>query len=268
MKLGIDVAERTISRLLPKRCTPPSQAWRTFLTNHVRDLVSIDFFTVPTAYLRVLFVLVVLAHPSAARAPLQRHRASHRRLDRPANRRHLPGRLRTGLSPPRSRRHLRSRVPAASEVGLGICEVLTAPHSPWQNPFVERLIGSIRHECLDHVLVLSEQHLRRMLTRYFAYYHHARTHLSLNKDAPARDPASGPRWARSWRCPKSVACIIATSGAQLDRGSPAKSSRIGHARDPSPVMPVIEFTRSTSLRGGPDRPQLPAVLLRLLCRLS
>src|SRR5947209_19308269 len=62
LKLGIDVAERTVSRLLPKRGTPPSQTWRTFLTNHVRDLVSIDFFTVPTALLRVLFVLVVLSH--------------------------------------------------------------------------------------------------------------------------------------------------------------------------------------------------------------
>ena len=62
LKLGIDVAERTVSRLMPKRRTPPSQTWRTFLANHVRDLVSIDFFTVPTARLRVLFVLVVLAH--------------------------------------------------------------------------------------------------------------------------------------------------------------------------------------------------------------
>jgi len=62
LKLGIDVAERTVSRLLPKRRSPPSQTWRTFLTNHVRDLVSVDFFTVPTVRLRVLFVLIVLAH--------------------------------------------------------------------------------------------------------------------------------------------------------------------------------------------------------------
>jgi putative transposase len=68
--------------------------------------------------------------------------------------------------------------------GLRIKEVLTAPHSPWQNPFAERLIGSIRRECLNHVLVLGERHLRRVLVRYFAYYHQARTHLSLDKDAP------------------------------------------------------------------------------------
>jgi len=68
--------------------------------------------------------------------------------------------------------------------GMGIDELLTAPHSPWQNPLAERLIGSIRRECLDHVVVLGERHLRRILVRYFAYYHRARTHLSLDKDAP------------------------------------------------------------------------------------
>jgi transposase InsO family protein len=75
---------------------------------------------------------------------------------------------------------------------MRIDEILTAPHSPWQNPFVERLIGSIRRECLDHVLVLGERHLRRTLTRYFAYYHRARTHLSLDKDAPHGRPIELP----------------------------------------------------------------------------
>ena len=75
---------------------------------------------------------------------------------------------------------------------MHIQEVLTAARSPWQNPFAERLIGSIRRECLDHVLVLSESHLRRVLTRYFAYYHHSRTHLSLAKDAPDGRPVEPP----------------------------------------------------------------------------
>src|SRR6267143_5222431 len=113
LKLGIDVAERTVSRLLPKRRSPPSQTWRMFLTNHVRDLVSIDFVTVPTARLRVLF-----GHPRPpppARPPLQRDRASHRRLDRPAARRYLPRRLRAALSPPRSRQHLRAGVSATRQ---------------------------------------------------------------------------------------------------------------------------------------------------------
>src|SRR2546425_7985866 len=76
--------------------------------------------------------------------------------------------------------------------GMGIDEILTAPHSPWQNPFAERLIGSIRRECLDHVLGLGERHLRRTLARYFAYYHRARTHLSLDKDAPDVRPVELP----------------------------------------------------------------------------
>jgi putative transposase len=102
LKIGIDVAERTVSRLIPKRRPQPSQTWRTFLANHVRDLVSIDFFVVPTVRLHVLFVLVVLAPPPPARRPLQRHGTPHRRLDCPTDRVRVPGRLRTSLSPTRS----------------------------------------------------------------------------------------------------------------------------------------------------------------------
>jgi putative transposase len=88
--------------------------------------------------------------------------------------------------------------------GMGIEEVLAVPHSPWQNPFVERLIGSIRRECLNDVLVLSERHLRRVLNRYFTHYHRARTHLELQEDAPdlrrVETPRSPSRATRSeWR---------------------------------------------------------------------
>jgi transposase InsO family protein len=76
--------------------------------------------------------------------------------------------------------------------GLGIEEVLTAPRSPWRNPFAERLVGSVRRECLDHVIVLGERHLHRILKSYFAYYHRPRTHLSLSKDAPVPRPAHPP----------------------------------------------------------------------------
>jgi len=87
--------------------------------------------------------------------------------------------------------HFRRRVK-----GLDIEEVLTTPQSPWQNPFVERLIGSVRRECLDHMVVLGERHLRRILTAYFAYYHRARTHLSIDKDAPDGRPVEGPAAGR------------------------------------------------------------------------
>jgi len=114
-KLGIDVAERTVSRLLPKRRSPPSQTWRTFLTNHVRNLVSIDFFTVPTARLRVLFVFVVLAHDRRRVLHFNVTEHPHRSLDGSADRGRLPRRLRPVLSPPRSRLGLRSRVQATRE---------------------------------------------------------------------------------------------------------------------------------------------------------
>ena len=96
----------------------------------------------------------------------------------------------------RDRDHVYGHVFRQRVKGMGIGEVLTAPHSPWQNPFAERLIGSIRRECLDHILVLSELHLRRILTAYFAYYHRARTHLSLHKDAPDARPLEPPEAGR------------------------------------------------------------------------
>ncbi|HEV8640837.1 MAG TPA: integrase core domain-containing protein [Methylomirabilota bacterium] len=191
LKLGLDVAERTVSRLIPKRPSPPSQTWRAFLTNRVRDLVAVDFFTVPTAQQRVLFVLVVLAH--------------HRRRVLHCNVTEHPTAAWTAQqvvdtfpddSAPayllRDRDSIYGHAFRQRVKGMGICEVLTAPYSPWQNPFAERLIGSIRRECLNHVLVLGEPHLRRILTRYFAYYHRARTHLSLDKDAPDRRPIERP----------------------------------------------------------------------------
>jgi Integrase core domain len=100
--------------------------------------------------------------------------------------------------------------------GLGIGEVISSPSSPWQNPYAERLIGSIRRECLDHVIVLGERHLQRVLTRYAIYYHRARTHLSLEKDAPTPRRVQTRRKDAWWRSPRSVDSTIGTSDAQLD----------------------------------------------------
>jgi len=195
MKLGFNVAERTVSRLMPRRRSPPSQTWRTFLDNHVRDLVALDFFTVPTAGLRVLFVLIVLAH--------HRRRVVHFNVTEYPTA-HWTAQQIIDAFPDDSGpsyllrdhdqiygEHFRRRVK-----GMRIEEVIISLHSPWQNPFAERLIGSIRRECLNHVLVLGERHLRRILTGYFGYYHQARTHLSLAKDTPnvrLVEPASAGR---------------------------------------------------------------------------
>ena len=191
LKLGIDVAERTVSRLLPKPRRSPSQTWRTLLDNHVQDLVSIDFFTVPTARLRVLFVLVVLAH--------HRRRVVHFNVTEHPTAAWTAQQIVDAFPDDSAPSYLlRDRDQVYGQQfrhrvkGMRIAEVLAAPHSPWQNPFVERLIGSIRRECLDHVLILGERHVRRVLVRYFSYYHRARTHLSLDKDAPEVRPIEPP----------------------------------------------------------------------------
>jgi putative transposase len=191
LKLGLDVSERTVSRLIPKRHSPPSQTWRTFLANHVRELVALDFFTVPTVRLRVLFVLLVLAH--------HRRRVVHFNVTEHPTAVWTAQQIVDAFPDESAPVYLlrdRDRVDGQQFrhrlKGMGIEEVLTAPQSPWQNPFAERLIGSIRRECLNHVLVLGERHLRRILTRYLAYYHQARTHLALDKDAPDLRPIELP----------------------------------------------------------------------------
>jgi putative transposase len=187
LKLGINISERTVARLMPKKRNPPSQTWRSFLDNHVKDLVSIDFFVVPTATFRVLFVLVVLAH--------NRRRVVHFNVtEHPTARwtgKQIIQAFRDGSEPSyllRDRDRIYGEEFQERIQAIGIKEVKTAPRSPWQNPFCERLVGSIRRDCLNHVIILGESHLRKILGRYFRYYHKYRTHLSLEKDAPEPRP--------------------------------------------------------------------------------
>jgi len=182
-KLGIAVSERTVSRLVRRPHRPPSQTWRTFLTNHVAALGSIDFVTVPTLTGRILFVFVVLLH--------HRWRIVHFNVTEHPTAAWTAQQVVEAFPDDAAPRWLlRDRDTIYGEAfrqrvaGMGIGEVLSAPSSPWQNPYAERLIGSIRRDCLNHVVVLGEQHLRRLLVSYFAYYHESRTHLSLGKDAP------------------------------------------------------------------------------------
>lgn len=183
LKLGIEISERTVSRILRKVKRPPSQTWKTFLQNHLGEIVATDFFTVPTVTMRVLFVFVVLEHG--------RRQVLHFAVTEHPTAEWIGQQLVEAFSERDAPRYLirdrdasyghefRRRIQA-----LGIKEVITTPRSPWQNAFVERLIGSIRRECLDHVVVLNRRHLTRLLKKYFAYYHGSRTHLALAKDAP------------------------------------------------------------------------------------
>jgi len=212
---GITVSERTVSRLLRRPRRPQSQTWRTFLTNHVGTLVSIDFFTVSTLTGRVLFVLVLLAH--------QRRRIVHPNVtEHPKAVWTAQQMIEAFPDDTAPRWLLRDRDSIYGDpfrrrvASMGIGEVVSRPSSPWQNPYAERLIGSIRRECLDHVIVLDERHLRRVLARYMAYYHGARTHLSLEKDSPTPRRIQASRKGAWWRSRKSVGCTIGTSDAPRD----------------------------------------------------
>jgi transposase InsO family protein len=190
-KLGIEVAVSTVAKHMPRRRRPPSPTWRAFLENHLKDLVAIDCFVVPTATFGVLFGLVVLAHDR--RRVVHFNATAHPTAEWTARQvieafpeetapRFLV-RDRDRIYGERFRRMVKL---------LGFEEVVTAARSPWQNPYAERLIGSLRRDCLDHVVVLDEVHLRKMLAKYFAYYNATRCHLSLAGDAPEPRAAHRP----------------------------------------------------------------------------
>ena len=183
LKLGIHVAESSVSKYMLRCRKPPSQTWRTFLANHVQQLVSIDFFTVPTIRFQVLYVFLVLAH--------DRRRILHFNVTAHPTAEWVAQQLREAFPFAELPRYLlRDRDAIFGHEfqeqvrDMGICEVLSAPRAPWQRAYVERVIGSVRRECLDHVIVFHESSLRRTLQSYFEYYHRSRTHLSLGKDAP------------------------------------------------------------------------------------
>jgi transposase InsO family protein len=183
LKLGIDVGQTTVAKYMARRRRPPSQGWKTFLRNHADGIVSMDLFVVPTISFRLLYGFLILRHgrrdlvwldvtatPSAEWIARQLTEA-YRWQEAP---RYIV-RDRDRIYGEAFIRRLRA---------MGIRDRPIAPHSPWQNGYAERLIGSIRRECLDHVVVLGERHLRHLLKSYQNYYNEARTHLSLHKDSP------------------------------------------------------------------------------------
>ena len=183
LKLGIDVSQTTVAKYMAKARRPPSQGWRTFLHNHADGIASMDLFVVPTVSFRLLYGILILQH--ARRELLWLGVTAHPTAEWIAQQlveafgwREIPRymvRDRDCIYGARFIRRLRA---------MGIRDRPTAAHCPWQNGCAERLIGSIRRECLDHVIVFGERHLRTLLHNYQNYYNECRTHLSLDKDAP------------------------------------------------------------------------------------
>jgi putative transposase len=182
-KRGLTIAKATVERYMLRHRRPPSPTWRAFLAAHAKDLVSMDFFTVATVRFEISFVLVIRTH--ARRHVRHFNITTHPTATWTAQQvveafpwNTAPAHLlhdRDGIYG----HEFRPRV-----AGMGITEVRTAPRSPWQSPYVERLIGSIRRECLDHVIVLPARHLRRTLRTYFAHYHQWQCHQGLAMDCP------------------------------------------------------------------------------------
>src|ERR1700737_1403966 len=187
LKLGFEVAQSSVAKYMVKRRGPPSQEWRTFLRNHASDFAAMDLFFFPTIGFDLLYAFVIMqldrrdlvwinvtANPTAEWVARQITEAfpwdgAPRYMIRDRDRSY--GAIVT--------RRLRA---------MGIRDKPIAPASPWQNGFAERIIGSIRRECLDHIIVLGEVHLRRILKNYAAYYNDIRPHRSLKKDAPVSRP--------------------------------------------------------------------------------
>jgi transposase InsO family protein len=183
LKLGIDIGQTSVAKYMARRRDPPSQGWRTFLRNHADGIAAMDMFVVPTISFRLLYGLLIMGH--GRRHILWFGVTAHPTAEWIANQ------VTEACGWEQAPRYLiRDRDGAYGEVlirrlrSIGIRDRPTSPRSPWQNGYAERLIGSIRRECLDHVVVFGERHLRHLLRCYATYYNGARTRLSLEKDAP------------------------------------------------------------------------------------
>src|ERR1700757_220854 len=183
LKLGFEVAQSSVAKYIVKRRVPPSQGWRTFLRNHAPDIAAMDLLVVPTIGFDLPYALVIVrldrrdlvwinvtTNPTAEWVARQITEA-------------FPWDMAPGYMI-RDRDRVYGTVVTRRLRAMGIRDKPIAPASPWQNGFAERLIGSIRRECLDHIIVLGEVHLRRILKSYARYYNETRTHLALDKDAP------------------------------------------------------------------------------------
>jgi transposase InsO family protein len=183
LKLGFEIGQTSVAKYMVRRRDPPSQGWRTFLRNHADGIAAMDMFVVPTISFRLLYGLLIMGH--GRRQILWFGVTAHPTAEWIANQ------ITQACGWEQAPRYLiRDRDGAYGEVFIrrlrliGIRDRPTPSRSPWQNGYAERLIGSIRRECLDHVIVFSERHLRHLLLCYMKYYNGVRTHRSLNKDAP------------------------------------------------------------------------------------
>ena len=189
--LGLDLAESTVAKYRIRSSTSPSQTWKTFLANHAKQIAAIDFFTVPTLTFRNLYCFIILLH--------DRRQVIHFNVTAHPTAEWTAQQIIEAFPEDSAPRYLlrdRDQIYGAEfrlrVQGMQIEEVITAPRSPFQNPYAERVIGSIRRECLDHLIIIGEDHLRRALRDYFDYYHSPRPHQGLERNSPIPREVEGP----------------------------------------------------------------------------
>ena len=200
LKLGIEVSQATVAKYIVRRRRTPSQNWRTLLRNQAQGIAAIDMFVEASVSFRLLHVMIIQAHDRGeiVRTAVTEHPTAFGSA--PDNR---------SISVETAPLYvLRNRDASYGSYfcnrveAMGIKQVVTASRSPWQNAYVERVIGSIRRECLDHIVIFNERHLRRVLSSYVDYYHGTRTHLSLDKDCPDSRPIQNCSVGRVVAIPK------------------------------------------------------------------
>ena len=187
LKLGYEVAQSTVSKYMARGGKPPSQSWKTFLRNHAEAIAAIDMCIVPTLTFERLFAFLILGH--SRRQLLWFEVTRHPTAAWLA--RQITEAFPWALAPAylvRDNDRAYGQVFITRVTAMGIRDRPISPGSPWQNGIAERLIGTLRRECLDHMVIFSEAHLRRILSAYTVYYNHTRTHLALNKDCPLERP--------------------------------------------------------------------------------
>ena len=189
LKLGFDLSERSVSRWIRRapRDPDPIKQWLTFLKNHREAIAAMDFFTVPTLTFGVLYCFFVIGH--------DRRKILYFNVTRNPHTLWVVQQLREAWAYQQPHRFLlfdrdaKFGANVASAVrNIGSQPTRTAFRCPWQNGVAEHWVGSCRHDLLDHVIILNERHLKRLMSAYLLYYHEDRTHLGLAKDAPAGRP--------------------------------------------------------------------------------
>src|SRR6202035_3859786 len=242
LKLGVDIGQTSVAKYMAKRRGPPSQGWKTFLNNHADGIAAMDLFVVPTISFRLLYGLLIMGH--GRRQILWFGVTPHPTAEWIANQ------LTEACGWEQAPSYLiRDRDGAYGEVfvrrlrSIGIRDRPASPRSPWQNGYAERLIGSTRRECLDHVVVLGECHLRHLLLSYMTYYNGARIY-PWRRMRRSRAPSNG--LGRFFAAQFSAGCTTNMVRQEKPDAPSGRNSRPGRGNEPPHRESILGLMEATT----------------------